>query len=1316
MNAADEVWRDLQTASRSCGSRLPRGQTSISAFQFVKEKARRPHHAKVFIIQGAVRNATLTDRVGAVHIPGETQAQTEAGTSSAQNDSLKQNEPHSVPSWHTLASEVHRHANTLKEDCSNAKRHTSLAALEEIFTHSDLPRSFFDKAFPLLLEPLLLCLSDPTERSRLSAATLLCSFLSEIAEVDEYLAPVLQALVQRFRSQDIEGVLHLPPLMRPTPEYKPLQLTPVEKSEDVRSRLLQILHTVLDRSSDEVVWSQLDEATGLLRAGAMDVCPEIKIVALSTLVEFCNRHKGMLLHFTEPLARSLLSSIVCRQAKVRLGALRALTYVLACGIFKYTGEIIQMLAGWRDPNFVPIASLYEVTTTRNYLAEMLVDHSPMVRMFFFDSLAKWLLTFEDKADYEAWLFPYLLSGLFDPFRPIQQLVFCLLDRLGKQYEVTHEKDLREIRQLGNLEPWSYDGKSVVHFPLGGGWQPADKTHATDESEQFVCFVTSYRERLRALGFEGCSLTEAEAQKFLAEGGALTKDPPRPCLGARTMVKTYFRRYAKTLFEPVEDFRDISTTTSARLLVVSLGYVEDSFVEWLDSCLTMCARALNSPHLYSDSARDAFKAALRLIGIFIDPVVYWGMIRDKLDISCGEEVQGRAGMLDLLALMLQGSFEALHQASDESLGLGRLSTVIPEIAEALALTDLLQDQSVSFVAESVKNIVEIILSGTVKQKASFPAVTWHHLLSIIGALANPDCEIDDKKGPALDPNIESLVEQLRACHGLAQNQSGATMTLGFKCFAVGLSKELPPSNVAALSSFLRWSRISKILERETYDVVMSKLEEFSAATQDAVTRRRARKTALWLVRLLMLMDSAQRETVIGIPNSSTAHARSESSAIAVEAAESRGDAQVSCSKTKLRSMKPEEITTAAAATILSRVVLSKLRNLKYLGDLKDTLDGIKGLLTLLPPMSPTQLQATSDTLVRSELVEDLCRILKDRRLHTRIFCLAAEEYAHGCAEAYPDRSPAMILEDMPLGKRRELRLVANQTAAELKQEVILLLRVVLPFVAGHRGTLALIFGSSIVSLLPPDRSQKQFMSNPQGNADAAVAGCGFSAVQQRANESLVECSNEQGDAITEHQKRGMRCQVELPSQAQSPWLLFQTASCLLDTIRQGIAFSSEDTHKTGLAQGLETWDSPILTMPVTWKQPPTSHAELEAARSLLLEISSDSDLFQAVDSCVRQIVELERKAAIEESEICTEGSEQDLWPCENCRGPLRELMNIARKQVNGVPGSRQKAQARLALMQVVLLLNKVYPNPVRECLSQYANRGHFRRREILSRII
>ncbi|CDJ64920.1 hypothetical protein ENH_00084640 [Eimeria necatrix] len=172
----------------------------------------------------------------------------------------------------------------------------------------------------------------------------------------------------------------------------------------MRQTLFKLLQLVLHRSSDEAVLSHLDLAVGLLHARTMAVCPKVKSLALEAVVELCSRHQNMLLHSNEPLSRSLLSCLMHRHSRIRMGARRALTPVLSCGFYKYNGEIIHILAGWRDLNVVPVKSLYNVRTIGNYFAELLADLSPLVRMFFFDTVGYWLLNLQDKADFRTWLF------------------------------------------------------------------------------------------------------------------------------------------------------------------------------------------------------------------------------------------------------------------------------------------------------------------------------------------------------------------------------------------------------------------------------------------------------------------------------------------------------------------------------------------------------------------------------------------------------------------------------------------------------------------------------------------------------------------------------------------------------------------------------------------------------------------------------------------------------------------------------------------------------------------------------------------------
>ncbi|CDJ42736.1 hypothetical protein ETH_00002410 [Eimeria tenella] len=150
---------------------------------------------------------------------------------------------------------------------------------------ASVPSLFYKRAFALLVDPLMLCLSGPAEKARRLAASSI--FFCEAAEVDEALGEMLRALTARFGSEDIERV---PPVMRPDPEYKPLLLTPIGKSDEIRQfKLLQLVPNI---SSDEAVLSQQLLAVDPLWTGAMDVRPEVKSLAMKTVVEFCSRHQA----------------------------------------------------------------------------------------------------------------------------------------------------------------------------------------------------------------------------------------------------------------------------------------------------------------------------------------------------------------------------------------------------------------------------------------------------------------------------------------------------------------------------------------------------------------------------------------------------------------------------------------------------------------------------------------------------------------------------------------------------------------------------------------------------------------------------------------------------------------------------------------------------------------------------------------------------------------------------------------------------------------------------------------------------------------
>ena len=1326
MDEVEGLWKDFQQASIAGADD---GPLPLSSFQFPRRKAKRTVHGKIFNIHRTL--ATLSPKP-TIDIPAQNES---AGTVFKGASTPGYRTVYSIDSWQFIASTVQRQVNTLKEECTNARRCGALATLRDLFLEASVPNVFYNRTFTLLLDPLLLCLSEPSEAARHTAACLLLRFLTEAADVDTVLGDVLRGLASRFGSGDIEGVAHLPPLMRPAPEYKPLQMMPIEKSEEVRKTLLRVLQTVLNRTSDKSAWGHLDLITGLIRAATMDICHEIKFAALQTVVEFFDRHQNMLLHFTEPVARSILSCLVHQHARIRMGALRALTHVLACGLYKYNGEIIQMLAGWRDPNIVPIKALYETTTVRNYFAELLADQSPMVRMLFFDTVARWLHEFKDKADYETWIFPYLLSGLFDSFRPIQQLVFRLLEILGRQYEATHEKDLRNIKQLGTPEPWSYGGQACLSFPLGGYWDLADASKVREETEQFVSFVSTYSERLHSLGFNGYSLSESQKEKFTKPGGALVGDPPRPCLGARMMVRTYFRRYANTLFQRVEDFKEVTMAASARLMVITFAFIEEACVEWLDSTLSICCQHLSASHQASPQALEAYKVTARLIGAFVDPEIYWDFVKCALEESCLEETHDRVAKVGLLALMLEGSFAVLQKTSNSTLGLGRLKPVVPKIAEALCYTQLLQEQYVRFAAESVTKVLQVLIPGVVRQHETLPLTTWHHLLGAICSLAAPDSvDLDAGDSNPLAPHLRDLLDNLAICSGFATNELSSLKEKDTLWHLVEVSSGCPPANLAALNTYVRYLPCASIREEETFELLLEKLQEFSSATQKAATRRGTRRTALRLIKRLVLespltnqsSDTDSSSPVIQLSCASPALKASINWDNLSSREPTEAQANVTAPEKKVESSENRnkllKSPIQAAAKILTSILLNKLRQLDFADDLEDTLLALTEFFTL--PQPPSCAISLHETLETSGFIRILGRFLQDHALHRRLFCVACGVYAEECAARYPKKYPATVLEDIPLGKRRELRLSAIKASAALKGQAVLLMRLSLPVVLKSCISLKCLLNALVGSLHPPSTLQQLQDMRMGENNDASWNKLSSCEVEMGLDDACDQCREKAAALVEDKTGQGdnrtvPHCTSSLPFQPQSPWLLFQIAGCIWDAVSMVIschvssASRDANTHVPGKRLALCFPQS--LVMPRAWHLPVHSHLQLESAGRALLELCTESELIRAVDSCVRQIVEIQGPASTD-AKLFMDKFKNDSRHRTETSPSLKEAVTMAKSQVESLPAETQKEQAVLALMYVIRLFGIVRPSAIQECIKQYDYKGHFSRREVLVRIL
>lgn len=677
---------------------------------------------------------------------------------------------------------LQRDINCLAEDALGV-RVSSLQKLERVLVKQieSLPTDTVDLVAEATLKPLLKRMKDKSEKCREMAVRILRSLVENVSDLSVLLGYVFPMLVARLGCEDLDGVAHLPEAMRPDKEQRPTEIgRPVEESEEVRLELAKFVAALLARCNANQVYSWVDEATGLIRAQAMDPFHEVKTLACETMMSFCYNHTEMLLHFAPDLGRSLTSCLVHNHAKIRIQALRALTSVFYCGVWKHNFEILQILMAWQDPNKVPIKAFYESVTNVNYMSTLTFDRHPAVRRFWFETLANWLLRLPDKVDHEPYLFPYLLQGLCDENEEIALESFWLIEKCGELYESENEESLRKEKQYGFDYSWTYSGRASIPFPLLGLWAGGGITGdvvkrtvaaGPDMMGERALQEHKKRDQLAPAGSrkeeedlgEEVPLPSRDYAWPTFRDLAVYKKLPRPRLGARHWVRTHTRRYIQATFNDVVDFRECTTLNAGRLLCMSMAYTEEGVTEWLQPMMAALIKfysgrawAASSP---DQKVMDTYTTVCKLVGVFLDPISYWEQLKDSLSPDSPMEFDQRIASVRVLALCIEGSMEALLSVNDDgpALGMGRLAPIIPELISMLHASDLLLAPT----DLSRKVLWDLVLSflEPLKEHLSFTQVSQLLFVSLaLAAKAPTEMTGQEMAGSAL-PDQVHLEEEL-----------------------------------------------------------------------------------------------------------------------------------------------------------------------------------------------------------------------------------------------------------------------------------------------------------------------------------------------------------------------------------------------------------------------------------------------------------------------------------------------------------------------------------------------------------------------------
>jgi hypothetical protein len=610
-------------------------------------------------------------------------------------------------SWspETFTAAVARDMNLLTEDAVTV-RLESLQKIHRVVRPS-LPTDVLDAATDVLLKPLLKRLSDSSERAREIAARVVIVLIDgasdrEIASSISYVVPVL---VSRLACQDIDGISHLPEVMRPKPEQRPSLHHAIESSEEVRLALVELTRSLLQRfiPYPNLLVTYIDEVVGICRAFCMDPFADVKATACENMELLCYNHHEMLLYFAEPLGRSLTSCLVHQHSKIKFFALRALTAVFKCGVWKKNHEVVQHLVAWQDPNMVPVKAFYDpvASTTVNYFSSLTFSQSPAVRRFWFETLGYWILKVEDKVDHEPHIFPYLLSGLFDDNDEIAMEVFWLLEKLGEEvYEVEEAANIRDYKQYGFDYQWTYNGRGFVPFPCCNQW----RLRGTKDKP-----LSPYRRKPQGPDHLGTRSADREAEVDIDLGEPidiptrsyawpLLKDLqvfptfPRPRLGSRHYVRKHTRRYIKALFNDVVDFRDCTALNAGKLLMVTIAYAEEAIMEWIKDVDDAMVRFYSGKAAMGRSSEliEVYDKCLILLGAYLDPNSLWTQAKPAFTPDSFLNMPQRVAMVEIFTKQLQGAVLVIASLDDDSIRWGRLSKIIPEVLTAMMESDLLYD--------------------------------------------------------------------------------------------------------------------------------------------------------------------------------------------------------------------------------------------------------------------------------------------------------------------------------------------------------------------------------------------------------------------------------------------------------------------------------------------------------------------------------------------------------------------------------------------------------------------------------------------------
>ncbi|XP_067671064.1 dynein axonemal assembly factor 5-like [Haliotis asinina] len=303
---------------------------------------------------------------------------------------------------------IARHINCLSEE----NRNTRKRALESIRTDTlgrKPPLDSHEHAliFSEVLKPVLKILSDPVEKCRELAITLISDYLNVLDKPDEHLSYIVPVLSARLGQQEI-----------------------IEPSEELRLSLVELLTQIVECSGKKMA-IYLDDAIRILQRTIVDPYPEVKKESCRCSSKLAKSIPEYFHMQSESLIKPLMLTISHQHSKVR-------TVVV-----ETVGTVIQYGNG------------KAVETVTSHLAQRLFDHSPVVRKEVTKVVGGWLLDLPDRYSFHHKLIPLILTSITDEQTDIRELADTLWYDIGMKYERENEEEMKDKIDFAAPNPSHY---------------------------------------------------------------------------------------------------------------------------------------------------------------------------------------------------------------------------------------------------------------------------------------------------------------------------------------------------------------------------------------------------------------------------------------------------------------------------------------------------------------------------------------------------------------------------------------------------------------------------------------------------------------------------------------------------------------------------------------------------------------------------------------------------------------------------------------------------------------------------------------------